>query len=112
MGKSKRYTWFCGPKRFDCNRGVSHPYFQISYKGHECQWNGPSWPFATTQTLKAMANHINNYTNHQMVSKKDYYELLLQYAKSHKRTNQKGQILNWIDENLNPFTGSGSLELD
>tara|TARA_B100000900_G_scaffold229837_1_gene195182 strand:+ start:764 stop:2398 length:1635 start_codon:yes stop_codon:yes gene_type:complete len=83
----------------------SHPYFQISYKGHECQWNGPSWPFATTQTLKALANHINNYTNHQMVSKKDYYELLLQYAKSHKRTNQMGETLNWIDENLNPFTG-------
>ena len=83
----------------------SHPYFQISYKGHECQWNGPSWPFATTQTLKALANHINNYTNHQMVSKKDYYELLLQYAKSHKRTNHKGETLNWIDENLNPFTG-------
>ena len=83
----------------------SHPYFQISYKGHECQWNGPSWPFATTQTLKALANHINNYTNHQMVSKKDYYELLLQYAKSHKRTNQKGETLNWIDENLNPFSG-------
>lgn len=83
----------------------SHPYFQISYKGHECQWNGPSWPFATTQTLKALANHINNYTNHQMVSKKDYYELLLQYAKSHKRINHKGETLNWIDENLNPFTG-------
>lgn len=83
----------------------SHPYFQISYKGVECQWNGPSWPFATTQTLKALANHINNYTNHQMVSKKDYYELLLQYAKSHKRINQKGETLNWIDENLNPFTG-------
>ena len=83
----------------------SHPYFQISYKGHECQWNGPSWPFATTQTLKALANHLNYYTNHQMVSKKDYYELLLQYAKSHKRTNHKGETLNWIDENLNPFTG-------
>lgn len=83
----------------------SHPYFQISYEGHECQWNGPSWPFATTQTLKALANHINNYTNHQMVSKKDYFKLLLQYAKSHKRMNQRGEILNWIDENLNPFTG-------
>ena len=83
----------------------SHPYFQISYSGHECQWNGPSWPFATTQTLKALANHINNYNNHQMVSKKDYYDLLLQYTKSHKRTNQKGKTLNWIDENLNPFTG-------
>jgi hypothetical protein len=83
----------------------SHPYFQISYKGHECQWNGPSWPFATTQTLKALSNHINNYKNHQMVTKKDYFDLLLQYAKSHKRTNQKGETLNWIDENLNPFSG-------
>ncbi|MDA8763047.1 trehalase family glycosidase [Flavobacteriaceae bacterium] len=83
----------------------SHPHFQISYSGHECQWNGPSWPFATTQTLKALANHINNYNNHQMVSKKDYFDLLLQYAKSHKRTNQEGKTLNWIDENLNPFTG-------
>jgi hypothetical protein len=83
----------------------SHPYFQISYKGHECQWNGPSWPFATTQTLKAMANYINNYNDHKMVSKEDYYKLLLQYAKSHKRTNQNGQIISWIDENLNPFTG-------
>jgi len=82
-----------------------HSYFQISYNGHECQWNGPSWPFATTQTLKALANHINNYNNHQMVSKKDYFDLLLQYAKSHKRTNQEGKTLNWIDENLNPFTG-------
>jgi hypothetical protein len=24
-----------------------HPRFTISYTGHECQWNGPSWPFAT-----------------------------------------------------------------
>ena len=29
----------------------------------------------------------------------------MQYAKSHKRTNQEGKTLNWIDENLNPFTG-------
>jgi hypothetical protein len=40
-----------------------------------------------------------------MVTKKDYFDLLLQYAKSHKRTNQKGETLNWIDENLNPFSG-------
>ena len=83
----------------------SHPYFQISYKGHECQWNGPSWPFATTQTLKSLSNFINNYKNNLTISKKDYFDLLLQYAKSHKRTNQEGKTLNWIDENLNPFTG-------
>ena len=33
-----------------------HPQFAISYKGHECQWNGPSWPYATAVTLTAMAN--------------------------------------------------------
>ena len=33
-----------------------HPKFAVSYKGHECQWNGPSWPFATAVTLTALAN--------------------------------------------------------
>lgn len=83
----------------------SHPYFSINYTGHECQWNGPSWPFATTQTLKSLSNFLNNYTNKGNVSKKDYYNLLLQYAKSHSITNEQGEKQKWIDENLNPFTG-------
>ncbi len=83
----------------------SHPFFKISYEGHECQWNGPSWPFATTQTLKAMANFLNNYSNNKTISKQDYYNILLQYANQHKLKNNKGQIVNWIDENINPFTG-------
>ena len=83
----------------------SHPFFKISYQGHECQWNGPSWPFATSQTLKAMANFLTNYSNNKTVSKNDYYNILLQYAKQHKIKNDKGEILNWIDENFNPFTG-------
>jgi hypothetical protein len=32
-------------------------------------WDGQSWPFATTQTLVAMANLLNNYTQ-DIVSKK------------------------------------------
>ena len=83
----------------------SHPYFKISYNGHECQWNGPSWPFATTQTLKALANYLNNYSKNKSILKDDYYSLLLQYAESHKIINESGQKQNWIDENLNPFTG-------
>ena len=83
----------------------SHPFFKISYSGHECQWNGPSWPFATTQTLKALANYLNNYSKNKSISKDDYYSLLLQYAESHKIINERGQKQNWIDENLNPFTG-------
>ena len=83
----------------------SHPFFKISYNGHECQWNGPSWPFATTQTLKALANYLNNYSKNSSISKDDYYTMLLQYAKSHKIKNDKGKEQNWIDENINPFTG-------
>ena len=83
----------------------SHPYFKISYNGHECQWNGPTWPFATTQTLKALANYLNNYSKNYSISKNEYYHLLLQYAKSHKIRSKKGYQKNWIDENLNPFTG-------
>ena len=83
----------------------SDPYFKISYEGHECQWNGPSWPFATTQTLKALANFLNNYSNNKTVTKNDYFDLLLQYSKQHKLKNENGETINWIDENINPFTG-------
>ncbi len=82
-----------------------HPYFVISYKGHECQWNGPSWPFATTQTLKGFSNLLNNYENKGGLDKSHYYKLLKQYALSHYITNVEGERQNWIDENQNPFTG-------
>ncbi|MBL7133499.1 MAG: hypothetical protein ISS78_05325, partial [Phycisphaerae bacterium] len=32
-----------------------HPRFRFQNR-HDCQWNGPSWPFATTQTLVALGN--------------------------------------------------------
>ena len=38
-----------------------HPEFQVPYEGDDCQWNGPSWPFATTITLRALANVLNGY---------------------------------------------------
>ncbi len=83
----------------------SDAYFKITYEGHECQWNGPSWPFATTQTLKGLANFLNNYSNNKSVKKEDYYHLLLQYSRQHKLEIENGKIVNWIDENINPFTG-------
>jgi len=81
-----------------------HSAFDISYEGHECQWNGPTWPFATTQTLKAMANLLRNY-DQDVVSKTDYWDLLKTYTHSHTRKNDFGQTVPWIDENLNPYTG-------
>jgi hypothetical protein len=82
----------------------SHPGFTISYKGHECQWNGPSWPFSTSITLAGLANLLND--QHQsFISEKDYFDLLKIYANSHHLTKKDGTVVPWIDENLNPFTG-------
>ena len=81
-----------------------HPKFAISYSGHECQWNGPSWPYSTSITLTALANLLNNYQQ-EFVNKKDYFSLLHQYAASHQLKRDDGKIVPWIDEDLNPLTG-------
>ena len=82
----------------------THAGFKVAYEGHECQWNGPGWPFATSVTLKAMANLLHNY-NQSVVSKSDYIQQLKTFSNSHRRINEDGKKLCWIDENLNPFTG-------
>lgn len=79
--------------------------FKVIYEGHECQWNGPSWPFATAQTLTALARTIHRYGECGGATKKTYFETLLTYSKSHRRANENGQTVCWIDENLHPFTG-------
>jgi hypothetical protein len=81
-----------------------HAGFLISYEGHGCQWNGPSWPFATAQTITAMANVLRNYKQ-DAVSKNDYFKILEIYTRSHHRKTAEGNSLSWIDENLDPFTG-------
>jgi hypothetical protein len=77
--------------------------FMFKHK-HECLWNGPSWPFATTQTLVALANLLNR-DEQSFVSGEDYYQLLKIYTKCHKRTLENGTVVPWIDENIDPFTG-------
>jgi len=81
-----------------------HPKFAVSYRGHECQWNGPSWPFATAVTLTAMANLLNGYEQ-DAVTRKDYLDTLKIYTKSHRLKLDDGRVVPWIDENLNPQTG-------
>lgn len=81
-----------------------HPRFAVSYKGHECQWNGPSWPYATSVTLTALARLLHE-RQPASVSRRDYFETLRIYAKSHRLRRDDGTVVPWIDENLNPFTG-------
>jgi len=82
-----------------------HPRSKLSYEGHECQWNGPSWPFATSVTLTAMANVLQDYPGPLPINKADYFKTLQTYAHSHRRVREDGKEVCWIDENLNPLTG-------
>lgn len=75
-----------------------HKEFQIPYEGDDCQWNGPSWPFATTITLRAMANAPN-------VSRRDYFEIFRIYTKSQHLKLDDGRVVPFVDEDLNPLTG-------
>jgi len=81
-----------------------HPAFRIADKGDDCQWNGPSWPFATTVTLKALANVLQDYPQ-RAVSREDYFKVFLIYTRSHRLKLSDGRVIPWIDENLDPFTG-------
>ena len=81
-----------------------HKGFKVRYQGHECQWNGPSWPFATTQTLKGLANALRNDPE-MPLGRKDYFNLFKTYTRSHRLKRSDGEVVPWIDENLNPETG-------
>jgi predicted GH43/DUF377 family glycosyl hydrolase len=81
-----------------------HPGFKVAYTGHECQWNGPSWPYATAVTLVGLANLLNG-PEQSVVSRSDYLTVLHNYALSHRLKREDGKVVPWIDENLNPFTG-------
>lgn len=81
-----------------------HPGFRIAEEGDDCQWNGPSWPFSTTVTLKALARLLTGYRQ-GAAGVEDYFANLQTYTKSHKLRLSDGRVIPWIDENLNPFTG-------
>ncbi len=104
------------PDGFAARYGLTFPErrakgFAISYKGHECQWNGPSWPFATSIALTAYANDLHARARRPGENRRFTF-LLWQYAFAHKLhrspANPAGRRFDpavpWIDENLNPDT--------
>ncbi len=64
-----------------------------------CWWSGQSWPYATTQTLTALANYLQS--GGEKLTKADYNELLNIYARSHRKDGKP-----YLAEALNPDTGS------
>lgn len=81
-----------------------------------CWWSGQSWPYATTQTLKAMANVLRGDCRGSLreptldrgaihdnlpVTKADYAKLLTIYSNSHRKHGRP-----YLAEALHPDTGS------
>ncbi|MCW3093758.1 MAG: glycoside hydrolase family 37 [Ferruginibacter sp.] len=58
----------------------SHPQFR-THGCCKCEWDGAVWPFATSQTLTAMANLLNNYRQ-TVVADSNYFDLLETYVES------------------------------
>lgn len=105
--KSKAWRFLKDEKYFAAPYGPTtaernHPDFMKEFD-HECLWNGPSWPFATAQTLTALGNLLTDQEQNEM-QPDDYYQLLHQYASCHYLT-ENGKTVPFIDENLDPFTG-------
>ncbi len=67
-----------------------------------CWWSGMSWPYATSQTLKGMANLLQNYQQ-TVISRADYYKQLRTYALTHRKNGRP-----YLAEAAHPETGSWS----
>ena len=108
-GKEAAFKYLFDDKCFYTPYGLttadmSHSRYMEEHN-HECLWNGPIWPFATSQVLRALASAKQN-DKEFCISNEDYTKLLRDYAKSHKRKLADGSLVDWIDENTSPKDGS------
>lgn len=74
------------------------PQFLISPRC--CWWSGNSWPYATTQTLVAMANLLNRYRQ-DVVSRRDWMTLFSIYTRTQRKDGRP-----YVAEAANPDNGS------
>jgi hypothetical protein len=100
LGYEAAWGQFIDPQGFWAPFGITtaerrHPKFRTHGCCH-CEWDGAVWPFATSQTLTAMANLLNHYGN-APVNREHYLEALRTYAKSQHR-HGRPYIGEYLDE--------------
>ena len=98
-------------KGFRSEKGLTFPTqdtpgFDLSFDlhRHECLWNGPSWPYATSIALTALYEWLQRVKG-ERVKGEDFAALVHQYAAQQVRVREDGRTVAWIDENLDPVTG-------
>jgi hypothetical protein len=95
------------PKGFDGKYGSTtverrSPRFRFE-SSDQCTWNGPAWPYATTETLLALAEFENGPPQKYM-GKDDYYKLFSRYVLAQHLKLADGHEIDWIDEDLDADT--------
>ena len=91
-----------GPYGFRTNEPSYEYYFKqfVYFEGKRgSQWNGPSWPYQSSQALTAMANFLNNYKQ-DVISNSDYLKCLRLFTKQHYLPDGKINLVENYDPNL------------
>ena len=73
-----------------------HPLFR-SHGFGKCEWDGAIWPFATSQTLTALANYLNDGTNVSGIDSSVFFKQMNLYAQS-QHMRGKPYIGEYLDE--------------
>ncbi len=58
-----------------------HPQFRSHGVG-KCEWDGAIWPFATSQTLTALANYLNDYPEPHVIGDSVFFRQMELYVES------------------------------
>jgi hypothetical protein len=88
------------PEGFSAPYGITtaerrSPQFRTHGYGH-CEWDGAVWPFATSQTLDALANFLRDYQS-TIVTKAGYFDAFLTYTHS-QHADGRPYIGEYLDE--------------
>lgn len=76
-----------------------HPLFRMA-GCCKCEWDGAIWPFATSQTMTAMANFMNNYKQ-TVLNDSTYFHLMELYVESQYHRGRP-----YVGEYLDEVTGT------
>jgi len=105
-GRGYEVAWrqFADERGFRAPFGITtaerrHPEFRSHGVG-TCEWDGAVWPFASSQTLTALANVLRGPPQ-AAVTARDHFDALLTYARCHRYDGER-----YLGEYLDETTGA------
>jgi len=99
-GLEDAWTQLLDPNGFRAPHGITtaerrHPAFR-THGCCKCEWDGAVWPFATSQTLTALAHVLRDYPP-SGITPKDYFDAFMTYVRCH-RMDGRPYIGEYLDE--------------